>query len=165
MILDQFTEFVDDSGWLDRLPGPGERMDLPPLPGATPAALAASLLRGTEAPVVLVAPSPTDAEELDADLRSLAGEGVARYFPQRESLPHEDRDPHLEVEGERVDALAALLAGRTRLLITTARALAERTGVPARGDSLFLRISEGDDWSRTGSPTAWTRWATPASTR
>ena len=148
MILDQFTEFVDDSGWLDRLPGPGERMDLPPLPGATPAALAASLLRGTEAPVVLVAPSPTDAEELDADLRSLAGEGVARYFPQRESLPHEDRDPHLEVEGERVDALAALLAGRTRLLITTARALAERTGVPAKGDSLFLRISEGDDWSR-----------------
>src|SRR2546430_16532103 len=50
-------------------------------------------------------------------------------YPQRESLGAEE--PHYELAGERVETLEALLSGHVRVLVTTARASAERTAVPA----------------------------------
>jgi hypothetical protein len=40
---------------------------------------------------VVVAPGPDAAEQTVADLESLLGEGTALLYPQRESLPYEDR--------------------------------------------------------------------------
>ncbi len=132
-----------------RRPGPGERLALGPLPGAAPAALAVCLAEVEPGPVVLVADTPASAEELVADLQTLDGALRIDYFPQREALPYEDVDPHVEITGQRVEALASLLGGRARLLVTTARALVERSELPGSG-SLELRLAAGDAWALDG---------------
>ncbi|MEP6744132.1 MAG: transcription-repair coupling factor, partial [Gemmatimonadota bacterium] len=104
--------------------------------------MAAALARSSpERVVVIVAPGPSEAERWLADLRHLTDLPLA-YYPQRESLGEEE--PHLEIAGERVETLDDLLSGRLRLLVTTARATAERTAVPqALGDArLVLRAPE-----------------------
>ncbi len=104
--------------------------------------VAAALARSApERPVVIVAPGPAEAERWLADLRHLTDLPLA-YYPQRESLGEEE--PHLEIAGERVETLDDLLSGRLRLLVTTARATAERTSVPqALGEArLVLRAPE-----------------------
>lgn len=96
------------------------------------------------APVVLVADTPERADALHDDLSTLGATGV-RCYPQRETLPYEDEDPHVEIAAQRVDALGALLAGRCRILVTTARALAERAPIPiGAGATLALTIANGD---------------------
>ena len=128
-----------------RLSRRGAGASLSSLPGAAPAALALALGEtGTGSPVVVVAPTPGRADEIHEDLQSLVP-GETRCFPQRETLPYEDEDPHVEVAAQRVDALAALLAGRVTTLVTTPRALAERTPVPVGdGESFVLSLSVGD---------------------
>ena len=96
------------------------------------------------APVVLVADTPERADALHEDLRTL-GAAAVRCYPQRETLPYEDADPHVEIAAQRVDAVSALLAGRCRILVTTDRALAERAPIPVgTGDTLALVIASGD---------------------
>jgi len=112
-------------------------------------AVAAALAEAGSAPVVVVAGTPSEADSAFADLESLAGEGTVHYLPQRESLPSEDSDPHVEISAQRVDAFAALLAGRARLLVTTSRGLVERTPIPADGEGLVLRLRVGDKLPRS----------------
>lgn len=122
----------------------GARAFVQPLPGAGPAALALALDDlAIGAPVVLVAETPERADALHEDLRTL-GAGGARCYPQREALPYEDSDPHVEIEAQRVEAMGALLSGRCRILTTTARALAERAPIPVGpGTSLALTVRRG----------------------
>ncbi|MFV1985858.1 MAG: transcription-repair coupling factor [Gemmatimonadota bacterium] len=123
----------------------GARVSIPPIPGAGIAALATALRdAAVGTPVVVVAPTPGRADEIHADVQSLSGRG-SRCFPQRETLPYEDADPHVEIAAQRVDALGALLAGRVTMLVTTGRALAERTPVPVTpGESFVLTLATGD---------------------
>ena len=62
------------------------------------------------------------AEAVHADLEAILEPGRAAHYPQRETLPYEAAEHHLEVSGLRVEALEAVLAGRVRLLVTTPRA-------------------------------------------
>ncbi|MGH2708746.1 MAG: CarD family transcriptional regulator, partial [Actinomycetota bacterium] len=89
----------------------------------------------------VVAPTPGDAERWLSDLAHLADAGTALY-PQREALG--EGDPHYEIAGERAETLEALLQGRLRILVTTARAAAERTLVPAALEQLRLRLRTGE---------------------
>src|SRR5205807_10076804 len=90
--------------------------------------LAALARRRAQRVFVVVTATPTDAERWLADLQTLVGDAAALY-PQREALGAEE--PHVEIAGERIETVEALLSGRIRLLVTTARPSAERTGVPA----------------------------------
>ncbi len=127
-LIDRFNELPATRALLERFPGAREVRPLGGLPGSTPAVLVAALARGLPQRVfVVLAPTPVDAERWYADARMLLGEAAALY-PQREALGAEE--PHYEIAGERVETLAALLAGRLRVVVTTARASAERTGVP-----------------------------------
>ncbi|HID24099.1 MAG TPA: hypothetical protein EYP14_17090, partial [Planctomycetaceae bacterium] len=72
-----------------------------------------------------------DLVEIEVDLELLLGEGIPFLFPQREARPYESSEPHLEIGALRVEAVEALLGGRTRLLVTTLRALQERAPIPA----------------------------------
>jgi transcription-repair coupling factor (superfamily II helicase) len=145
LILESFRQLLDQRDLTNRLPRPGERLLVGPLPGAAPAALTACLTDLGHDPVVLVTDTPAEAEELVADLETLDPARPVDYFPQREALPYEDVDPHVEITGQRVEALASLLAGEARLLVTTARALVERTELPGAGP-LELRLAAGDTW-------------------
>src|SRR3989441_249989 len=78
----------------------------------------------------------------------LTGSAVALY-PQREALGAEE--PHFEIAGERVETLELLLSGHVRVLVTTARAAAERTGVPAALQETRLVLAKGEEGAGSGA--------------
>jgi transcription-repair coupling factor (superfamily II helicase) len=129
LLLDAFEQTPFARELTSRLPGRGAQLRLGGLPGSSGAALAAWLSRAQpQRLIVVVAGSPGEAERWLNDLQHLGAAHLALY-PQREGLGEEE--PHFEIAGERVETLAAVLEGRLRLLVTTARATAERTLVPA----------------------------------
>jgi len=85
----------------ERARSPGASHALAPLPGSAGAVLVATLAE--ERPgrlVVVVAPSPPDAERWLADLTVLLAEENVALYPQREGLGEDE--PHYEIAGERV---------------------------------------------------------------
>jgi transcription-repair coupling factor (superfamily II helicase) len=112
------------------LPGRGARLALGGLPGSS-AAVATAWLAGRQPGrvIAVMAPTPTDADRWLSDLTALCAPEPVALYPQREGLGGEE--PHVELAGERAETLHALLEGRVRVLVTTARATAERTEVPA----------------------------------
>ncbi|HEX7050507.1 MAG TPA: transcription-repair coupling factor [Longimicrobiales bacterium] len=132
---------------LGRLPGRGAALRLAGLSGSAPALLMAGLAEAEPHRMwVMVAPNPVEAEAAEADLASLLGEGRVRLYPQREALPYEGEEPHIEVSGLRVEALEALLAGRIRVLVTTMRALQERAEIPSDLAELRLSLATGQQY-------------------
>jgi transcription-repair coupling factor (superfamily II helicase) len=126
------------------LPRAGESVVAAGLAGSAPLVLTAALHRARRERIwVLVAPRPEDAEQAAADLEALLGEGAVYLYPQRESLPYEEAEPHLEIGGARVEALEALLSGRAALLVTTARAMQELSPAVGGLDDLRLELREG----------------------
>jgi transcription-repair coupling factor (superfamily II helicase) len=129
------------------LPGPGEDLVVVGLAGSSLALLVAALSTVEAARVfVVVGRSPGDAEAMGADLEALLGPGTAALYPQRETLPYEAAEHHVEVSGLRVEALEALLAGRARVLVTTARALQERAEMPSGLAELRLTLETGQEF-------------------
>ncbi|HEV8453727.1 MAG TPA: transcription-repair coupling factor [Gemmatimonadales bacterium] len=126
----------------DRLPGRGATLRLGGLAGSSGAALVAWLARTyPQRLLTVMAPAPADAERWLSDLAQLTEVPTALY-PQREALGEDE--PHYEIAGERAETIQALLEGRLRILVTTARATAERTLLPAALQRLSLRLAVGD---------------------
>jgi transcription-repair coupling factor (superfamily II helicase) len=140
-LIDRLNELPATRALAEDLPSPGARLGVAGLPGSSPAVLLAALGRRLAQRVfVVIAATPSDAERWLADLQALVGD-LAALYPQREALGAEE--PHVEIAGERIETIEALLSGRIRLLVTTARAAAERTGVPAALESLRLVLEAG----------------------
>jgi transcription-repair coupling factor (superfamily II helicase) len=128
-LLDRFDELPATRSLTEQLPRPGARVGVGGLPGSSAAVLIAALARRLPQRLfAIVAPTPGDAERWLADLQTLLGSTGPALYPQRESLGAEE--PHYELAGERIETLEALLRGDVRILVTTARASAERTAVP-----------------------------------
>ncbi|HEV8398803.1 MAG TPA: transcription-repair coupling factor [Gemmatimonadales bacterium] len=140
-LLDRFDEVPAFRALAGALPAPGARLGVGGLFGSSPAVLVATLARRLPQRVFcVVAPTPADAERWLADLDTLAG-GTAALYPQRESLGAEE--PHYEIAGERIETLERLLRGAVRVLVTTARATAERTGVPGALAAMRVVLEPG----------------------
>ena len=141
LVLDAFarTRFANEA--LDRLPTAGRILRLGGLPGSSPAVLAAWLRseRPTQL-IAIVATTPAEAERWLADLGQLTDGRVALY-PQREALGEEEH--HVEIAGERTETLEALIGGALGILVTTARASAERTAIPAALAAYRLELTRG----------------------
>lgn len=115
----------------DALPGPGMERTVAGLHGSLPAVLTAGLATDLERRMwVVVASDPPEAEAVESDLATLLEEGATTLYPQREALPFEAEEHHVEVSGQRVEALEALLSGRARVLVTTPRAIQEQERIP-----------------------------------
>ncbi len=141
LVLDALGRAPSVQDLLGRLPGRGAALKLGGLPGSSGAVLTAWLVRALPQRLfVVVTPSPGDAERWLGDLNLLTDEPVALY-PQREALGEDE--PHYEIAGERAETIEALLRGRLRVLVTTARATAERTLVPAALEQLTLGLTVG----------------------
>ncbi len=126
------------------LPPRGGVMRLGGLPGSSPAVLTAALAeRLPQRVFVVVAASPGDAERWEADLQVLMGEQT-RLYPQREGVTADET--HYEIAGERVETIAAMLAGTVRVIVTTERATIEWTRMPraVRAARLALAVGAGD---------------------
>ncbi|MBK7716788.1 MAG: transcription-repair coupling factor [Gemmatimonadetes bacterium] len=138
LLLDAFERTAFGYDLRDRLPGRGTLLPLAGLPGSSSAVMLAWLARAYPSRLfTVIATTPADAERWVTDLQHLTDAPVALY-PQRESLGEEE--PHYEIAGERAETLAALLEGRLRILVTTARATQERTGVVAGLQATTLRL-------------------------
>src|SRR5712664_289480 len=151
-VIDRLDALPATRALAEGLPAPGARLGVAGLPGSSPAVLLAALARRLPQRVfVVITPTPTDAERWLADLRMLTGSAVALY-PQREALGAEE--PHFEIAGERVETLELLLTGQVRVLVTTARAAAERTGVPGTLRDMRLVLETGRGKSQVGAQQA-----------
>jgi transcription-repair coupling factor (superfamily II helicase) len=138
-LLEKFQDLPATRSLIERLPSPGNRVGVGGLPGSSAAVLLATLARALPQRVfTMIAPTPADAERWLADLQTLLGAESTALYPQRESLGAEE--PHYELAGERVETLEALMRGAVRVLVTTARASAERTAVPAALEQARLVI-------------------------
>src|SRR5882762_4125615 len=138
-LLQRFHDLPATRSLIERLPSPGKRLGVGGLPGSSPAVLVATLARALpERVFTVVAPTPADGERWLADLQTLLGPESTALYPQRESLGAEE--PHYELAGERIETVEALLRGAVRVLVTTARASAERTAVPAALEQARLVI-------------------------
>lgn len=125
------------------LPAPRELRRVGGLAGSSDAVLVATLVRRTPGRLlVVVATGLPEAERWLADLTALAGDATVALYPPREG--YGESEPHAEVAGERVETLEALGSGRVRVLLTTARALLERTQLPSALASARLELRKGD---------------------
>jgi transcription-repair coupling factor (superfamily II helicase) len=143
-ILDAVRRQVAYQSLRGTVPPPGEAVEVANLPGALPAALVATLIEDLHRRLwIVVADGPAEAEEVEADLSALLEPGSTALYPQREALPFEAEDHHIEVSGQRVEALESLLAGRARVVVTTLRAIQERERIPGALADLRVRIEVG----------------------
>ncbi|MEX2179357.1 MAG: transcription-repair coupling factor [Gemmatimonadaceae bacterium] len=128
---------------MNTLPAPGERIRIAGLAGSSDAVAIAALAR--RAPgrfLVIIADTLPDAERWLADLRTLVAGDVVALYPPREGFG--EAEPHLEIAGERVETLERTMRGEVRVLVTTARALLERTRMPRALRDLRVELRKGD---------------------
>ena len=111
------------------LPSPAYRQIVSGLAGSSDAVLVASLARTfSNRLFVVVTDGVPEAERWLADLEVLAGNDAAAFYPPREGFG--EAEPHAEIAGERVETLERVSRGEVRILVTTARAILERTQLP-----------------------------------
>jgi len=141
-VLDAFARAPATADLAERLPARGATLRLGGLAGSSGSVLAAWIANTQpHRQVIVVATTPPEAERWLTDL-ALLTDGPVALYPQREALGEEE--PHYEIAGERAETLEALLRGQARIVVTTARATAERTLVPAALERLRVRLVPGD---------------------
>ena len=141
-LLAAFRDLPGVRALLAELPELGHAAPLRPLAGSADAVLVSVIAEAhPQRLLTVVAPAPTDAERWLADLLVLLGEERVTLYPQREALGEDE--PHYEIAGERVETLEQLTRGTVRVLVTTARATAERTLMPAALEAARLEIATG----------------------
>ena len=125
------------------LPPPGRRVTIAGLPGSADAVIVAALARRLPTRFFVVATDlVVDAERWLADLGTILDDLPAAFYPPREGFG--EAEPHMEVAGERVETIERLTRGELRILITTARALLERTRMPQALAALRIELRKGD---------------------
>ena len=125
------------------LPPVNTRLHLSGLPGSSDALAVAGLSHVLPGRFfVVAAESVSGAERWLADLESLVDPGTVAFYPPREGFG--EAEPHAEVAGERVETLERIARGEIRVLLTTARALLEKTQLPRALEHTRLEIRKGD---------------------
>ncbi|HEX5436807.1 MAG TPA: transcription-repair coupling factor [Gemmatimonadaceae bacterium] len=144
LLLDTLEALPAFTRTFTTLPSLGARLAIGGLAGSSDAVLCAALARrlGGRRFLVIVAESLPDAERWLADLTAIAGEDEVALYPPREGFG--EIEPHLEVAGERVETLERVGRGEVRLLITTSRAVMERTRLPAAMRTARVELRRGD---------------------
>ena len=128
---------------VNTVPVPGARLTVGGLAGSSDAVVLAALARRLPTRVfVLVTEGVPQAERWLADLQAILDETPVALYPPREGFG--EVEPHAEVAGERVETLERVSRGEVRVLLTTARALLERTRLPTTLRAARLEIRQGD---------------------
>ena len=125
------------------LPRERETRTVAGLAGSADAVLLAALAeREPNRLFVVIAEQLPEAERWLADLQSVLGEDGVALYPPREGFG--EVEPHAEIAGERVETLERLSRGAVRILLTTARAVQERTRLPRALSEARLELRAGD---------------------
>jgi len=143
LLLESIERLPAFTRLLNTLPTPGEQRRIAGLAGSSDAAAIAALSRHAAGRFfVVVAETLPDAERWLADLKALLEEDIVALYPPREGFG--EAEPHMEVAGERVETLERTMRGDVRVLVTTARALLERTRMPRALRELRVELRKGD---------------------
>jgi len=147
MALDALLDAVERLAAFQRivntLPDPGRRLVAGGLPGSSDAVLVAALARRLPTRFfVVAAETVAESERWLADLETLVADTPIALYPARESFG--EAEPHMEIAGERVETLEKLTRGELRIVITTARALLEKTRMPRALQDLRVELRKGD---------------------
>src|SRR5438874_3509016 len=135
--LREFTELRD------QLPGPASRCTVGGLHGSSDAVVVAALAQNVpQRFFVVVNDDVASAERWLADLSTLVEPEHVAFYPPRESFG--EAEAHAEVAGERVETLERIGRGDLRIVVTTSRALLERTQLPRALASARLELRKGD---------------------
>jgi transcription-repair coupling factor (superfamily II helicase) len=143
LLLDAIDRLPAFTRLMNTLPGPGRRLTVTGLPGSGDAVAVAALARRMPGRfVVVVTEGLPEAERWLADLQSLTGDTPVALYPPREGFG--EAEPHAEVAGERVETLERIATGGVRVLLTTARAVLERTRLPRAVQDARVELRKGD---------------------
>ena len=135
--LREFTELRD------QLPGPAARCGVGGLHGSSDAVIVAALSATLPSRFfTVVSDDVAGAERWLADLTTLVESEQVAFYPPRESFG--EAEAHAEIAGERVETLEQIGKGNLRILVTTTRALLERTQLPRALASARLELRKGD---------------------
>ncbi len=127
----------------EQLPLAGGSLRIGGLAGSSDAVFVAALARElSHRAFVVVTDQLSDAERWLADLQTLVDDIPVALYPPREGFG--EVEPHAEVAGERVETLELLGRSAVRVLLTTSRALLERTALPAALRESRLELRKGD---------------------
>ncbi len=144
-LLDELELLPEFGNIVDAIPAQGDLIHLGGLFGSSDAVFLAALARRLPTRFfVVLAPHVGDAERWLADLESIGGAGVA-FYPPREAFG--ESEPHAEIAGERVETMERVARGGEggiRILLTTARAVMEKTRLPQTLARARLEIRKGD---------------------
>jgi transcription-repair coupling factor (superfamily II helicase) len=128
---------------LNTVPPPGGRLTIGGLPGSSDAVVLAALVRRLPTRFfVVVTEGVPQAERWLADLQAILDETPVALYPPREGFG--EAEPHAEIAGERVETLERVSRGEVRVLLTTARAVLERTRLPTTLRGARIEIRKGD---------------------
>jgi transcription-repair coupling factor (superfamily II helicase) len=145
-ILDALSSCTAVRELAARLPSAGSRRTLGGIAGSADVGVVAALHRlNPERVFVVLTPGPGEAAAAEADLEALLGEsGGSHLYPQKEALPYEESEANLEIGGLRVEAVESVFSGRTKILVTTHRALQERVPIPTHLTQLRMTVRVGE---------------------
>src|SRR5438105_7543682 len=125
------------------LPGQGDRCALGGLHGSSDAVVIAALARNLRQRFfTVVNDDVAGAERWLADLTTLVDPEQVAFYPPRESFG--EAEAHAEIAGERVETLERIGRSDLRVLVTTTRALLERTQLPRALASARVELRKGD---------------------
>jgi transcription-repair coupling factor (superfamily II helicase) len=109
------------------LPAAGEKVRWGELYGSSPAFFLAESARSAPGPLLVVAASGREADQMLAELAFFAaGPQSLGSFPDRETLPWDPFSPHPDLVSQRLRTLAALPDLPQGLIVTTQAALLDR---------------------------------------
>jgi len=122
------------------------------------AALSSEVERGGAGrPVLLVASTFREAEELTAALQSVVGEQAVAYYPAWETLPHERLSPRSDTVGRRLEVLRRFAGNgqlpAPRIVVAPVRSVLQPQ-VKGLGDMTPIRLAVGDEIDLTDLATA-----------
>ena len=133
MPLPQLLSIVESLGefreLLGEIPAPSARAGVGGLHGSSDAVVVATLAKNlTHRFFVVLNDDVAGAERWLADLSTLVETESVAFYPPRESFG--EAEAHAEVAGERVETLERIGRSDLRIVVTTSRALLERTQLP-----------------------------------
>jgi len=119
------------------------------LTGASAALSAVELARLLERPLLLLAHDPRHADQLEAEIRWFAGEGLpVEHFVEWETLPYDSFSPHQDIVSQRLRVLGLLHHFRSGIVIVSSPTLLQRLPPVDYVAARTLELAEGQSLDR-----------------
>jgi len=112
--------------------------------GSARSLVLANLVTGLNEPLLVVAPDPVKARDIEEELNVFGIENVVAY-PEDEILPYDYHDPDRNITGLQMKALEAISEGQTTAVVCTLRSLLKKVFPPSVFRELLIDLKTGEE--------------------